>query len=281
MSAVAGAARPRRRWDGFRRISAGAGLLEAAAVLALLLLAGRSFTGHGPDDATVWTTLALLGGPAVLAGLVSGSRFVGLYAGYAERLDPTAALSTEDAAEGSEAASSVIGDGLWGSLIAGVAGSVPASVGLAMLFGPVGVVLLPLVALVVALAWFTGWVIGAVVALILGTALGIALGSRSRATVDRLPWILVAVFLPLLLVAVAVPTLGVRFDDGRVDVWSAILLVAGLPVGGAEIVLPAGLVVALRVTIWLALALFVALVLVGTPALLHRRRAARRTPPPS
>src|SRR5690606_21338453 len=113
------AAPARRKWDGFRRISAWAGLLEVLAVVVITVTLGHRFRGGGQEDATTWAIIILLAAPAVLAGLVSGSRYFGLYAGYAKRLDPTAELSAADAATGTAAAGSVIGDGLWGSLIAG------------------------------------------------------------------------------------------------------------------------------------------------------------------
>ena len=111
----------------------------------------------------------------------------------------------------------------------------------------------------------------AVVSLLLSTAIGIAVGVRRRPERARLlPWTLVAVFLPVLLVAVVLPALGVRFADGRFDVWGAILVAAGIPLPGAEFVLGAPLLWVARIAVWLAALLFAALVVVGIPALLRR-----------
>lgn len=263
----------RRRWDGFRRIAAWAGLVEAVAVVVVILTVGGRLTGEGEgqDPATTWTIILLLSSPAVFAGLVSGSRFVSLYAGYAERLEPTASLSEVDAAQGATSARSVIGDGLWGSLIGGLAGSIPATLGLAQLFGALAVIVLPLFALVIGIAWFTGWVAGAVASLLLSTAIGIALGVRRRPDRGRrLPWVLVAILLPLLLIAVVVPAVGVRFADGRVDVWSGILAVAGFPVEGVEFLFGDPVLILMRIVIWLVVLLLAVLVVIGTPALLQR-----------
>jgi hypothetical protein len=270
-------ARRHRPWDAYRRISAWAGLLEAVAAILLLLTLGDRLAGDEQDDSTTATIILFLAAPAVLAGLVSGSRFFALYAGYAERLDPTAALSPADAARGGDAASSYIGDGMWGSLIAGCAGGVPATVAFSSLFGPFAVIALPIFVLVVGLTWFTGWVIGALASLILSTAIGIAVGvgRRDRPT-HRLPFILVAIFLPVLLVAVAVPAIGVRVADGRLDVWGAIHPAAGVPMEGAAFTLGDPVLWIVRLAIWVAVVLFAALVVAGTPALL-RRRAAKGT----
>ncbi len=266
----------RRKWDGYRRISAWAGLLEALAVVVIIVTLGHSLRGGEQDDATTWAIIVLLAAPAVLAGLVSGSRYFALYAGYAKRLDPTAELSAADAASGTAAASSVIGDGLWGSLIAGIAGSIPATFALSTLFGPLTVIMLPVFLLVIALAWFTGWVVGAVASLFFSTAIGIAVGARRRERADgRLPWILSAAILPALLVAVVIPAIGIRFADGRLDVWGAILATAGVPLEGAEFVLGDAVRVIAVVAIWLTVLLLAAIVVVGTPALLQRAERRR------
>jgi len=259
----------RRRWDGYRRISAWAGLLEAAAVIAAVSAFGSRLTGDGPDPGTTWAIVLLLGAPAVLAGLVSGSRYFGLYAGYARRLDPTAALSDADSARGASAASSVIGDALWGTLIAGCAGAIPATVAFTQLVGVAAVIMLPLFALVIGIAWFTGWAAGAVASLVLSTALGIVVGVRGRAR--RLPWLVVAVLLPALLVAVAVPVAGVRFADERLDAWGAIVVVAGAPAADSGFTLGEPALWIARIAIWLTVVLLGVLVVVGTPALLRRR----------
>lgn len=264
-------ARRRRPWDAYRRISAWAGLLEAVATVFLIAALGHRLSGGGQDTSTTWAIIVFLAAPAVLAGLVSGSRFFALYAGYAQRLDPTAQLSPTDAARGTTAASSYIGDGLWGSLIAGCAGGIPATIALSTLFGPLTVIMFPLFVLVIGLTWFTGWVIGAVASLILSTAIGIAVGAgRRKDRADRLTWILVAALLPLLLVAIVVPALGIRFADGRVDVWGAILAVAGAPGADAEFTLGDPLYWIARIAIWIAVLLFAVLVVTGTPALLER-----------
>jgi hypothetical protein len=261
----------RRTWDGQRRISAWAGLLELFAVIAVIVTLGGRLTGGEQDRATTWAIVVMLVAPAILAGLVSGSRYFELYAGYARRLDPTAQLSEADSVRGATAASSVIGDAMWGSLIAGVAGAVPATIGLAIFLGPAAVIGLPVFALVVGIAWFTGWVIGAVASLLLSTAAGIVVGARRReGGRGRLPWMLVAALLPVLLVAVVLPAIGVRYADGRVDVWGAILAVIGLPFAGAEFVLGDPLLWVARIAIWLTVVLIAVLVVVGTPALLRR-----------
>jgi hypothetical protein len=271
VTASAPAARPRRRWDGFRRISAWAGLLEAVTVVVIVATLGHRLTGGGQDQATTWAIVIMLAAPAVLAGLVSGSRFLGLYAGYAQRLDPTAELSAEDSAAGTAAASSVIGDALWGSLIAGAAGSIPAALAFTMLFGPFAVIMAPVFMFVIGIAWFTGWAAGGVASLVLSTAIGIAVGAgRRERRGNRLVWILVAAFLPLLLIAVVVPVVGIRFDDGRPDAWGAIFAILDPALGGAEFLLAEPLVWVARVSIWLAVLLFAAIVVAGTPALLHR-----------
>lgn len=262
--------RPRRRWDGYRRITAWAGLLEAVAVVVVVATLGHRLTGGGQDQATTWSIVILLAAPALLAGLVSGSRFFDLYAGYAQRLDPTAELSESDSAAGTAAANSVIGDALWGSLIAGVAGSIPAALAFTMLFGPFAVIMAPVFMVVLGIAWFTGWAAGAVASLVLSTAIGIAVGAGRRERGSRLIWILVASFLPLLLIAVVVPVIGIRFDDGRSDAWGAIFAILDPALGGAEFALAEPLLWVARVSIWLAVLLFAALVVAGTPALLHR-----------
>lgn len=267
----------RRKWDGYRRISAWAGLLEALAVVVIIVTLGHNLRGGEQDDATTWAIIIVLAAPAVLAGLVSGSRYFALYAGYARRLDPTAELSAADAASGTAAASSVIGDGLWSSLIAGIAGSIPATLALSTLFGPLTVIMLPVFLLVIAIAWFTGWVVGAVASLFFSTAIGIAVGAGRREHGGRrLPWILAAAILPALLVAVVVPAIGTRFADGRADVWGAVLATAGVPLEGSEFVLGDAVQVIAVVAIWLTVLLFAVIVVVGTPALLQRaeRRGA-------
>ncbi|GAA3731339.1 hypothetical protein GCM10022239_04920 [Leifsonia bigeumensis] len=265
------AERPRRKWDGYRRISAWAGLVEALAVVVIVMTLGHNLTG-GQDEGTTWAIIVLLAAPAVLAGLVSGSRFFALYAGYAQRLDPTAELSAADSAGGAAAASSVIGDGLWGSLFAGLAGSIPATFALSTLFGLLTVIMMPVFVLVIGIAWFAGWTIGAVASLFFSTAIGIAVGAGRRKRIgERLPWMLVAGILPALLVAVVIPAIGTRFADGRIDVWGAILATAGVPVEGAEFVLGGVLQVIVVVAIWLTALLFAAIVVVGTPALVQRR----------
>jgi hypothetical protein len=209
--------------------------------------------------------------PAVLAGLISGSRFIGLYAGYAERLDPRDQLSQADAARGTAAGNSVIGDALWGSLIGGIAGSIPATAGFTLLFGPAAVIFAPVFVLVGALAWFTGWAAGAVVSLVLGTAVGIVIGTRASADrAGRAPWVVAAAFLPALLVTVALAVVGVRVDGAPADAWTALFVVSGAAIPGAEFVLGDPLLWVARIAFWLALALFITLVVVGAPALIAR-----------
>lgn len=245
--------------------------MEAVAVVVIVITLGHRLTGGGQDPGTTWAIIVLLAGPAILAGLVSGSRYFGLYAGYAQRLDPTAELSAADSESGAAAASSVIGDALWGSLIAGLAGSIPATIALSTLFGPLTAIMLPIFMLVIGIAWFTGWAIGAVASLILSTAIGIAVGARRReGGSGRLLWILVAIFLPALLVAVVVPIVGIRFADGRLDAWGAIFAVAAPSAESPEFVLADPLRWLAQVAIWVAVLLFAALVVAGTPALLQR-----------
>lgn len=273
--------RPRRKWDSYRRISAWAGLLAAISVIVILIMFGHDLTGSGQAQTTTWAIVILLAAPAILAGLVSGSRYFALYAGYAERLNPTAKLSAEDSASGGAAASSFIGDAMWGSLIAGIAGGIPAIFALSTLFGPFSVIMLPLFILIIGIAWFAGWTIGGVTSLLLSAAIGIAIGAGRREQFgEKLPWLLVAILLPTLLVAVAIPIIGTRFADGEVDAWGSILAMAGFPSAGADFVLGDAVRLIAQVAIWISALLFVILVVVGTPALLERRkqlRASERT----
>ncbi len=270
--------RPRTKWDSYRKISAWAGLIAAVAVIVIIVTLGHDLRGGPQEPTTTWAIIIILCAPAILAGLVSGSRYYALYAGYAERLDPTAQLSAEDSATGGAAASSFIGDAIWGSLIAGIAGGIPAVFGLSTLFGPFSVLMLPLFVLIIAIAWFTGWTIGAVPSLLLSTAFGIAMGAGRRERVsERLPWLLVAILLPMLLIAVAIPIIGVRFTNGQTDAWGAILATSGFPVAGTEFMLGEPLRMIAQVAIWIAAVLFAILVVVGTPALLARL-GQRRSP---
>lgn len=265
------APRPKPKWDLTRKVTAWAGLLEIPVMIAVLLLVGQQFAGNGPSDAAVTTLLVGTMAPGVLAGLISGGRFLDLYSGYAERIaDPTAQLSPEQRAEGAAATSGVIGDGLWGSLIGGVALAIPATVAGFWLFNVGAIILLPLFVLIGAIAWFTGWAIGAVASLILCTAVGIAIGaSRRPGAGRRLPWYLLSAFLPVLLVAVALPGAG-TVVNGSVNVWAGILLALGVPVAGAEFVLGDGWFVVARIAVWLAIALLAAVIAVVVPSLLRR-----------
>lgn len=277
-AAVQPAPPTRKAWDAYRKLAAWAGLLAAVAVITVMVLFSQQLSGGGQTQATTWGIVLLLTAPAVLAGLISGSRFFGLYAGYAERLDPTAKLSAEDSASGMAATSSTLGDALWGSLIAGIAGSIPAVVGVWTLFGPLSLIMLPILVLIISISWFAGWTIGWLPAVLLSVSVGIIVGSgRRKRFGQRLPWLLVAVLLPLLLVAVAIPILGVRFTEGGGGSWAAILAVAGLAPSGSEFVMGDTLFTIARVAIWVCAVLFAILVVVGTPALLERR-GLRRAP---
>ncbi|MFT4259926.1 hypothetical protein [Microbacterium sp.] len=237
----------RRRWDGYRRISAWAGVVQLVAVIGILLAGVRP---SDEDPAATWTVLLALAVPAVFAGLVSGSRFFALNAGYAEHLDDvTASLSEEDSVRGDGTAYSWMGDGLWGSLIAGIAGGIPTTAALWVLFASerldgvtdLGVILvvalvalvpfLLLFALVAGIAWFAGWASGAVLSMLLSTALGIAVGAlRRRGRGGMLPWLVVAAFLPAVLVAVAVPNVVAHLHDGTPGGAFAVFLIAlGFP----------------------------------------------------
>src|SRR5690606_21560809 len=80
------APRPKPKWDRTRRVTAWAGLLEVPVMIAVLLLVGQQFAGSGPSDAAVTTLRVGTMAPGVLAGLISGGRFLDLYSGYAERI---------------------------------------------------------------------------------------------------------------------------------------------------------------------------------------------------
>lgn len=272
--------RPRTKWDAYRRISAWSGLIEAVAVVVIIVTLGHELRGGsgGQKPATTWAIVILLGAPAIFSGLVSGSRYFALYAGYAERLNPTAKLSAEDSASGDAAASSFIGDAMWGSLIAGIAGSIPATFALSTLFGPFSVLMLPLFVLIIGIAWFAGWTIGGVTSLLLSAAIGIAVGAGRRERLgEKLTWLLVAILLPTLLAAVAIPIVGTRFADGHMDAWGAILAVAGFASEGTEFVLGEALRLFAQAAIWISALLFAALVVVGTPALLQRLAQSPRS----
>lgn len=266
---------PRRRWDAFRRISAWLGVVEFVAVVVIIATLGHQLSGSDPAPETTGAIVLLLISPAILAGLVSGSRYLDLYAGYAEKDEATDPLSEADAARGDAANGSVLGDAWWGTLIAGIAGGLPGSFGLMLLFGPFSIIAFPFLALVVGIAWFVGWAIGAIVSLILSTVLGIIAGVAARRDGSRRwPWVLLAAFLPILLIAVAIPELGVRLEHGTGG-WAAILDVLGFSVAGVEFVLPTALLWIARVAIWIAAVLFAALVMIGLPALLRRLELAR------
>lgn len=273
-AAPAPARRPRVPWDAYRRISAWMGLAAFVSVIVILATVGTQLggtAGEGQSPTTTLTIVILLSAPAVLAGLVSGSRFYALYAGYSRRLDPTALLSAADVARGNSVNSGFIGDGLWGSLIAGIATAVPGTIAFAVFLGPVAVIGLPVLALVGAIAWFTGWVIGAVAGMLISAAIGIAVGAASNPrSRNRLPWFLVAAFLPSMLVSVSLGA-AVRFPDDRLNVLGGLLYILfGVPTSG-EFLFGDVLLVVVRVCAWLASALFVCLVIVGTPAFLNRR----------
>lgn len=252
------------------------GLLAFVAVIVIAVTVGGQLggtTGDGQSPATTWTIIGLLAGPAVLAGIVSGSRFYALYVGYSRRVDPTARLSETGAASGQSVVSGYLGDGLWGSLIAGIAASIPAAIAMTTFLGPVAVVALPVLALVAGIAWFTGWVSGAVASMIFSAAIGIAVGaSRNTTTRTRLPWFLLAVFLPALLLTAA-SAAAVRFPDGSVNVVGGLIYLLGLPVD-AEFLLGLPLLVVARLFAWLTVVLLVSLVSIGLPAFLNRHRAA-------
>jgi len=267
-------ARRRQPWDPYRKISAWLGLLALASVIVILVTVGNQLTGAGgeQDPSTTWTIVGLLAGPAVLAGIVSGSRFYALYAGYSKRLDPTAPLSQADAASGGSVVNGYIGDGLWGSLIAGLAAGIPAAIALTFVLGPFALIMMPVLGLVAALAWFTGWVSGAVASMLVSAAIGMAVGASSlpnRRT--RLPWYLVAAFLPALLISVSLAA-AVRFPDGSTNIPAGLVYLLGLPLDG-EFLLGQPLLIVVRVLAWLTVALFVCLVIVGLPALLNRGRS--------
>jgi len=220
---------------------------------------------HNVSPVPLILTVGIMG---VLAGLVAGSRFFSLYVDYAEHLNPTAALSEEDAAKGDRSVSGMGGDMLWGVLAAGVAGAAPVTLGMVPLFGPLSVVFFPVYVLTMGLTWFTGWAAGTVVGLIFSTALGIAVGS-SRRRAGRLTWVLVAAFLPLLLMGVAVPAVGAGTTT-RGTLMGAIGTVMAGPFDPEAWSIPEGLFVATRVALWVALVLLMALVVIGTPALVAR-----------
>ncbi|MBX3068821.1 MAG: hypothetical protein KF844_09305, partial [Cryobacterium sp.] len=159
-----------------------------------------------------------------------------------------------------------------GSLIAGIAGGIPATVGLSQLFGGIAVIFSPLFVVIIGIAWFAGWAIGAVASLIVSTSAGIAYGiGRSDRSKDRLPWIIVVAFLPILLLSVALPIAGVRFSGDGGGSFHAILAVGGFVPFDGEFIFGDILFWTARITIWISIVLFVALVSIGTPALLTRK----------
>lgn len=262
--------RPRRArapWDAFRWVGVGLALVTLPAVIVAMALFRNSL-----ETSEAWNPLPLVWGLGVLgviAGLISGSRFVGLYAGYAERLDPTAQLLEEDAAAGSASISRVMGDLLWSALIAGVAAAIPVTYGLTPALGVGVVILFPVMVLVTGLTWSTGWFAGVVVGLLMGTAVGIAVGASRRRT-QRLPWLLAAALLPALLVGVTLPAVGVQADAGNPSVMRSMAAVLfGLP-EGMHWVLAQPLLWLAQVALWVGLILAVALVVIGTPALIGR-----------
>lgn len=264
----------RQPWDAYRRIAVWLALLLPVSVLVYpLFLGAPMFSGSGAA-ASPLTELAFLAFPALLSGAVSGSRFFDLYRGIAAEDAPTDQLSPEQAEQGADADVSPIGDWLWGSLVAAIAGGVVIAATVAPtqehdLVGQIGfsIFAFPFIAFTVALAWALGALCGFLIGMLLGSVLGILFTVLSgKAKHGGLTWLVVAAFLLLLLVSIA-GALGVSGTPTAGQAW---LFVAGLSIPSAEFGAGAALLWVCRVALWLTVVLFFALIAIGVPHLLQR-----------
>ena len=275
------AKKARQRWDAYRWIAVWLGLLLPVVLLLAPVISGVRVFGGEPTAAFARLEVALLVYPAMLSGAVSGARFFALYAGYAERDVPTDALSPDDAERGAAAAYRPVKDWLWGSLVAALAGALvlvvqvaPTQEGGALERVLFGVFVYVPIAFTIALGWILGALIGTGVSVFLSSALGILVGvKRRRERRGRLTWIVIAVFLPVLLVS-AFGAFFVQLPPSALyrDAW---LYLAGMPVSGATFALGPVVLWICRIAFWTAGVLFLVLVTIGTPALIERQLEKR------
>lgn len=253
--------KPRRKWDAYRRIAVWLGVLLPVSILLYPLIAGSALFSGEPTTASTNVAVALMVFPALFSGAASGARFFAVYAGYAQRLDPTDTLSEEDGARGAAAAYGPVGDWLWSSLVASASGGLvlAVTVGMEQEHDALGiavfsVILFPMLVFTLALGWALGAIIGTGASVLLCSSLGALVGLRHRR--DRhgtVAWVLISVLLALLLVWAICYGLSLAGMHGGAVAW----------VGGIAFVL-GGVVV-------------VALIAIGTPPLLSRIRTGDDT----
>jgi hypothetical protein len=252
-----------------------------AAVLVYPLIIGRPMFTGAPST---MTTLAFLAYPAALSGAVSGSRFFALYAAYAERDQPTDAMSQADAAAAQPAVYGPIGDWWWSSLVAGVTGGIAISCFVAAdqqrgafdIIGFAIFIVIP-VAFVALLAWALGAVVGTAISVFISGILGIVFGLKKRKERrGTLTWLIVSVFLLFLLIT-GIGGAGVGSTGGYLGGYlnaGPMLYLAGFPVQGYDFLWGPAVLVICRTALWVAVVLFLVLVAIGLPHLLERQRRA-------